>query len=202
VLDAGCGTGGLLRRLAEARTGRRLVGVEYVAPAARRAREKARAEMVVGDVNLLPFAAASFGAAVSIDVICHGGVEPARALAELRRVIAPGGTLVLNLPAYEWLKSAHDARVHTVRRYTAGSARRMLEAAGFAGVAARYWNGFLLPLMVVQRKLLARGPDAPSDVIRFPPWLDSTLFAVAEAERRLAAPLPAGGSVLVTATRP
>ena len=67
--------------------------------------------------------------------------------------------------------------------------------------APRYWNGLLLPLMVVQRKLLARHAAA-SDVAPFPPWLDAMFHAMTEIERRLPFRLPAGGSVLATAERP
>jgi hypothetical protein len=121
-------------------------------------------------------------------------------------VLAPGGTLVLNLPAYAWMHSAHDERVHNSRRFTAGSARALLERAGFAAIEARYWNALLLPLMVLQRKVLkSDAAHDSSDVAPFPPWLDATLFGVTAAERalaRLGLRYPAGGSILVVATRP
>lgn len=205
LLDAGCGTGGLLRVLARDLAAQQPVGLEYRPEAARRAADKSGRPVTAGDANRLPFPDASFGAAVSVDVICHAGVEPARALAELHRVLRPGGTLVLNLPAYDWLRSAHDARVHNARRFTRAGATRLLEQAGFAAIAGRYWNGLLLPLMVLQRKLLQRRADAPSDVTEFPPLLDSMLHTVSEAERWLGARglgMPAGGSVLMLATRP
>ena len=201
-LDVGCGTGGLLRRLRGAAP---LAGVEFHPAAAARARAKSGAAVAAGDVNALPFADGRFGALVSIDVLCHRGVTEALALAEMRRVLAPGGTLVLNLPAFNWLFSAHDARVHNARRYTAGGAVALLRQAGFADVEARYWNSLLLPLMVAQRKLRAAAPDAASDVAPFPPWLDRTLHAATRAEAglaRLGLRFPAGGSVLVVATRP
>jgi len=135
-------------------------------------------------------------------VLCHGAVDPEAALAELHRVLRPGGLLVVNMPAYGWLLSAHDRHVHNVRRWTARETRATLRRAGFAHVRTRYWNGLLLPLMLVQRKLLARGDNAASDVAPFSPWLDATLHAITAIERRLPAPLPAGGSVLATAIRP
>lgn len=204
LLDAGCGTGGLMRRVADELPASAPVGLDFMPQAAARAARKSGRPVTAGDTNRLPFPDASFGAAVSIDVICHAGVDPAVALAELHRVLRPGGTLVLNLPAYEWLTSAHDVRVHNARRFTAGGARRLAEAAGFVRIAARYWNGLLLPLMILQRKVLHRRPDAPSDVTEFPRWVDATLHAVSELERRISPvlPMPAGGSVLLVATRP
>lgn len=199
VLDGGCGTGGLLAALAGV-PGVNPVGLEFAALAAVRAAEKSGAPVAGGSINALPFADASFAAAVSADVLCHAGVDPAAALAELRRVLVPGGRLVLNMPAYQWLLSAHDRRVHNSRRVTAGSLRAMLAASGFVRIRARYWNSLLLPLMVAQRKLLTRD-DAASDVAAFPPRQDAIFFAVTEIERHLPA-LPAGGSVLAIAESP
>ncbi|MDR3537286.1 MAG: class I SAM-dependent methyltransferase [Acetobacteraceae bacterium] len=201
VLDAGCGTGGLLAMLRRRAPALAPVGVEWSDAAAHRAAAKSGAPVVRGSVNALPFAAASFDAAVTADVLCHAAVDPAQALAELHRVLRPGGRLVVNMPAYAWLASAHDARVHNARRQNAAQTRAMLQDAGFTQVRAHYWNGLLLPLMIVQRKVLARG-DAASDVAPFPPWLDAIFRGMTECERRLPIPLPAGGSVLAIAERP
>jgi SAM-dependent methyltransferase len=204
VLDAGCGTGGFLARLKAAWPGVEATGLEYNADAAARARAKSGAPVVNGSVLTMPFADASFEAVTSMDVLCHAAVEPATALAEMRRILAPGGRLVLNLPAFQWLLSAHDHRVHNVRRFTASEVARMLTDAGFSVVTAHYWNGLLLPLMVLQRKILASMPEAESDVAAFPPWQDRMLFGITEVERQLArlrVSVPAGGSVLAIATR-
>ena len=201
ILDAGCGTGGFLAMLGRGRPDLIRFGVEWDATASSRARSKSEAEIARGSVNALPFADDSFDAAVSADVLCHAAVDPAAALTELKRVLRPGGRLVVNMPAYQWMLSAHDRRVHNVRRLTASATAAMLRQAGFKRVRARYWNGLLLPLMVVQRKILARG-DAVSDVAPFPPWLDGILHGMTEFERHLPFPLPVGGSVLAIAEKP
>ena len=143
--------------------------------------------VTVGTVNTLPFADASFGAVVSLDVLSHAAVQPSQALSEMVRVLAPGGVLLVNLPAFDWLRSAHDIRVQNARRFTDGGTRDLLAAAGLTGIRTCYWNALLLPLMVAQRKLVARAPDHGSDVALFPPWLNRTLHAVTLLERRLMA---------------
>jgi SAM-dependent methyltransferase len=200
VLDAGCGTGGLLAALAARRPDLSLVGVEWSHRAAARAAAKSGAPVARGSVMALPLADGSVDAAVAADVLCHAEVDPDAAAAELHRVLRPGGLVAVNMPAYGWLASAHDRRVHNARRHTRGQLRDLLRSAGFECVSVRYWNALLLPLMVVQRKVLARG-DAASDVADFPPWLDATLHGMTRLERRLGLPFPAGGSVLAVARR-
>lgn len=204
VLDAGCGTGGLLSRLVAARPDLRLAGLEYDAEAAAIARGKTGLPVTAGSVHAMPFADASFAAIVSADVLCHAGVDPAPALAEFLRCLRPGGLLVLNLPAYAWMASAHDMHVRNARRFTAGSARQMVQAAGFTAVTAGYWNSLLFPLMLLHRLVAGRG-RAGSDVQAFPPWQDRLFFSATVAEGGLARAglaLPFGGSVWIQARKP
>ena len=205
LLDAGCGTGGFLARLRQRWPDAAAEGLEYNPEAAARAAAKSGWPVATGSVLEMPYPDAAFATVTSMDVLCHAAVEPAAALAEMHRVLAPGGRLVLNLPAFMWLHSAHDIRVHNARRFTAPQVRALLAAAGFASVKTRYWNALLLPLMVLQRKIMAAAPEDRSDVAAFPPWQNATLLAVTELERhcaRLGLPFPAGGSVLAVATRP
>ena len=69
VLDAGCGTGGFLRKLAAARPDLELVGLEWDGAAAVRAGSKAARSIARGSVNAPPFADRSFDAVVSADVL-------------------------------------------------------------------------------------------------------------------------------------
>ena len=196
VLDAGCGTGGWLARLEGG-----AMGVEFNPGAAARAAAKSGCAVAVGSVNALPFGDGVFGAVVSADVLCHAAVRPEAALAEFRRVLRPGGRLVVNMPAYGWMMSAHDRRVHNARRVPRGGLARMLGAAGFARVRARYWNSLLFPLMAGQRLVVSRG-EAASGVAAFPPWQDRALYGITALERRLPFALPFGGSVLAIAESP
>jgi ubiquinone/menaquinone biosynthesis C-methylase UbiE len=201
VLDAGCGTGGFLRRLAESRPATSRIGVEFMPPAARIALARSATPICVGSVNGLPVREASVGAVVSADVLCHGKVDQQAALAEFRRVLAPGGVLVLNLPAFRWMFSAHDRAVHTTRRYTRAEVAALLTGAGFRVVRVRYWNSLLFPLMMLQRLVLARNAAA-SDVRLYPAPIEALFRAVTAIERGLNLSLPFGGSVLAVAQKP
>ncbi len=200
LLDAGCGTGGMLARLAPGPLAERALGLEHDALAAGLAAKKSGRPVVVGSVNELPLLSGALAAYVSLDVFSHGNVDPDRALAEAHRCLAPRGIVVLNLPAYDWLLSAHDRRVHNVRRFTRGRARALLARHGFHVVRSSYWNCLLFPLMLLHR--LTERADAASDVRDYPPWLDALFSAALAVERAVIAlgiGLPFGGSLIVVA---
>lgn len=202
ALDAGCGTGGMLRVLGPAVATRPTIGLEYDPVAAGLAKAKADRPVVSGSVNELPLGNGTLGAYVSLDVLCHANVDPARALKEAYRCLAPGAIAVFNLPAYSWMLSAHDRRVHNARRFTRGEARSLIAAPGFRIVRASYWNTLLFPLMLIHR--LAERGDAESDVRDYPRWLDaifSTALAIERAALGAGLSLPFGGSLMIVAVR-
>lgn len=202
VLDAGCGTGGMLARLGPAVAGRPTIGLEFDGLAAILAATKSGRPIASGSVNELPFGDGALAGYVSLDVLCHGGVEPERAVREAARCLRPGAVALFNLPAYGWLLSAHDKRVHNVRRFTRGQVSALLAGHGFRIIKSSYWNTVLFPLMLLHR-LTARD-DAASDVRDFPRWLDA-LFSAALAIERMAITagfsLPFGGSLMILARR-
>jgi SAM-dependent methyltransferase len=202
VLDAGCGTGGMLARLGAAVAGHPTLGLEYDPVAASLAAAKSGRPVASGSVNEMPLGDVCLGGYVSLDVLCHGGVDPARALGEARRCLKPGAIAVFNLPAYDWLLSAHDKRVHNVRRFHRGQARALLAGHGFRILRSTYWNTLLFPLMLLHR--LLGSDDADSDVRDYPRWLDALFSAALAIERAVIATgfsLPFGGSLLVVAVR-
>ena len=206
VLDAGCGTGGLLVSLRDRMPSLELFGLELDPTAAGVAQSASGRPIAGGSVNRLPFRGGTFAAIVSADVLCHRGVEEIAALREFRRCLRPGGLLVLNLPAYGWLLSQHDLAVHNVRRYTAGGTRSLLASAGFARIRTSYWNTLLFPLMVLKRKLGWHREGMPaSDVVLMPAPVERLFAAIVALEATLLGSglrFPFGGSVLATAVRP
>jgi SAM-dependent methyltransferase len=149
ILDAGCGSGRNMIELARHGT---VTGVELSDTSVALARERGAGEVIEGSVLDMGFAADSFDLAVSLDVIEHLEDDLA-ALRELRRVVAPGGSLLVTVPAYQWLWSGHDEINHHHRRYTRRSLQRVAEQAGWEQARTTYFNSLLLPAAIVLRVL-------------------------------------------------
>jgi SAM-dependent methyltransferase len=161
ILDAGCGTGGDALFLQRYGT---VVGLDYAFEAVDFGSERLPGRLLRGSVLELPYANASFDLVTSFDVLYHRGVpDEAPALAEVRRVLRPGGRLLIRLPAYEWLRSRHDRQVHTRRRYTAGEVRALLETAGFRVERLTYVLSLIFPLPATLRLLERFTPDTGAE---------------------------------------
>lgn len=100
----------------------------------------------IADLNAVPFRAAVFDAVVNIVTLEHVR-EPLRVLAELCRVLKPGGSLLLVVP-HEW--EEHQTP-HDYFRYTRYGAAWLLEQAGFTGLAIRPVGGYF---RLMSRRLL------------------------------------------------
>ena len=84
------------------------------------------------------------------------------ALREMLRVVRPGGSLVITVPAYQWLWSNHDVINHHFRRYTSRTLSRATTKAGWKTVRLSYFNAALLPVAIPYRLFArARTSKAP-----------------------------------------
>ena len=152
----------------------------------------------------LPFADGSFRASTSLDVIEHLDDDVA-GLREYRRVVADGGLVVVAVPAYRWAWSDHDVALGHRRRYTKGSLRRSVEAAGLRVERVTYFHSWLVPPALVLRRTpvgrLLKGSAEEASFVS--PRVNALLRAVAEVERRVLRriDLPLGLSVLAVARR-
>lgn len=203
LLDCGSGTGGFAKRLLAQIPHAEVTGVDIDGTAVQIYAEKTRRPVVRGSVNELAFSPDQFDLIVSSDVLCHRAVNETAAISELRRCLKPGGILLLNLPAYNWMKASHDVHVHTERRYTAGEAARKLRTAGFTIREATYRNSLLFPVMAFWRLTFGRFASK-SDVDDFPAWQEMLFGKVIAFENTLARRgirFPFGGSVYVHAVK-
>lgn len=215
VLDAGCGTGETLRFLSSRLSPSYLGGFDSSATALDFAREKAPdADLYASDICDPELRSFDLDLIVSLDVIYIPGA--ARAADGLRRLVSqlrPGGLFIVNLPAYEWMRSEHDLAIHTSERYTRPRVDRLLGAAGLEVAFSSYRLCALFPMVVASRLgSLWRTSHSPgdrdqarSDLHSVPgPALSRLLLACVRAENALLSrgtALPWGSSVFAVGRR-
>ncbi len=205
VLDAGCGTGGLILRFQDWHPEWNYAGIDFMPIACDLARRRCGSgvDLRVASITALPFADASFDAVISADVVCQ--VEnPEVAAAEFFRVLKPGGVVVINVPAYMWMWSYHDDSCQTKHRYTRPEIAGLLRGAEFSGAHTTHWNALPLPVVWSKRKLFRTRRDT-SDVKDYPRAVDAVfggLMAIEHAWRRLGGNWAWGTSVFGAARKP
>lgn len=205
LLDAGCGTGGMILRLRQEQPAWRWSGIDFMPIACELARQRCGAgvEIREASVTALPFADESFDGVVSADVLCQI-VDADLAVKEFFRVLRPGGVAVINVPAYMWMWSYHDDSCQTKHRYTRPEVEALMREAGFADRRTTHWNALPFPLVWAKRKLLRSDQDT-SDVKDYSAPIDAMFRAMMAVEH---AWLKAGGtwawgtSVLAVARKP
>lgn len=201
LLDAGCGTGNNLAHLA-ARG--RPFGVDLSEEALRFCLTR-RVTVARASVLALPFRDGSFDLVTSFDVLYHRWVSDDRAAAaELARVLAPGGLLLVRVPALRLLWGAHDEAVLSRHRYTRGEVERLLRAAGLELLRASYCNTLLFPLLLARRTLDRLLGRHGSDVGFLPAPFEWLFRLLLRLEARLIPhlALPVGASVTALARKP
>lgn len=192
ALDIGAAGGGNTRVLQ--RHGWSSVAVEYGHDGATAARRRAL-PTVRGDGRHLPFRSESTGLVVAFDVLEHIE-DDERVVAEMRRVLQPGGSALITVPCDMKLWSAHDVAVGHVRRYTRDTLRTVLEKGGLRIDRLVSWNVLLRPTAAYVRKR-----STTSDLRKMNPVVNAALSAVIASERFLPVQSLPGVSLMAQAVR-
>jgi SAM-dependent methyltransferase len=203
ILDAGCGTGGILNKIKEHA---KAVGVEIHDIALNFCKTRGIKHLVKASVTALPFVSGAFDFVISLDVIYHLAVkDDIQALEEFRRVCKDAGKIIINVPAYDWLKSYHDRRIHTRYRYTLTELKDRLEKAGLTPEKITYWNFFLFPLIAIDRLLdrFFKIRKTGSTLKPLPKCLNQLLYKILTLEHLLIrrTQLPVGSSIFCVALK-
>lgn len=175
-----------------------LLGLDMWLPACQCTKLRSAKPVIQGDVNCLPFADNSIDCIMSADVLYHEGILPEKALLEAFRCLRPEGILITNVPAYEWLRSYHDERVKTGKRFRRSEVASLLESSGFDVVYNTYWNTLLFPVMVLRRKVF-KPVSGASDVILYPKAIEWFFRFIMTLEFKFLSQrgtFPFGGSIL------
>jgi len=196
ILDVGCGAGLFFDAL---ESFGHVEGIESDATAVGQS-GKWRSRIVVGELDDSYEPASSYELIVMLDVIEHL-TDPDRVLRRAARILAPRGHLLVTVPAFNWLWTAHDDLNHHVTRYTARGIRDAFERAGLATVESGYlFQSLVLPKLLVRLKESIRPrpfrvPTTPATAV------NNAVQTWFRMEHAVAGWLPFGGSVMAIATK-
>lgn len=204
VLDLGCGTGGMLRRLQDRFENVKSFGIDYYAVALNFAKQVTPCPLLRADAKNLPFQRGSFDVVLCLDVLYTKEVFPAfdAVLGEIRHLLTKQGILILQVPAYKALQSQHDVNVHGVHRFTAKEVRDGLQRAGFSRICVYYRYNLLLVAAWIARKIFLRHTQQ-SQVSVPSRFINASLYRYSKAESSLnrRVSIPFGLSVFAVAHR-
>lgn len=203
ILDAGCGTGYLAKRLEKYG---QVWGID-INPYAISFAKRRGVKVKKSSVTKIPFQTNNFDVVVSVDVIYHKEVrDDKKAIREFLRVLKPGGILILRVPANKWLKLTHDRHVHTRERYDKKELRNKLIKVGFRIEKLSFVNSLLLPIAVIQQiwENIFQPESTSSAIGPLPSLINKTLthFLSIERDILLKIDLPFGIGLIAVCRKP
>jgi len=201
LLDLGCGTGLQLRELSV--RGYRMLGVDVRPEGLMETRAALPGARVLrGSATKLPLADHSLGGVLLLDVLEH--VDDGAALAEVRRVLRPGGAAVITVPALPFLWSHRDEAAGHLRRYTRRGLSRAVSLAGLELMELRFYQFLLFPVVLLSR-LVGRWSAGMERVEERPGApLNALLARIARLDASLGRviPWPWGSSLVAVCRKP
>ena len=200
LLDVGCGTGSNLEafsQLADA------VGIDMSTDALAFCRTRGVQHVALSAVERLPFPDATFDVITAMDMLEHTD-DDLSALTELRRVLKPGGLLLVTVPAYGFLWSEHDEALKHRRRYTAHELRNKMTVTDFRIERTSYFiTALFFPILAmrIHQGLFKKSTHPQTSIRMLPRWLNASLVGLLGVERRVfrRVNLPFGVSIVALA---
>jgi SAM-dependent methyltransferase len=201
ILEIGCGTGHNLPMLA--RFGE-VDAIEIDEAARGIAAERLGKAVGAAPLPTLPgVARGRYDLIAVLDVVEHIG-DDVGALRGMAECLAPGGRILITVPAHQWMWSAHDIVNHHHRRYSKASLAKAIAAARLRHNGLRYFNSLLFPVAVAARVAgRLTGKDDSDDSPPARP-INAALEKIFGLERHLVGrvPLPPGLSIITLASKP
>ena len=207
ILEIGCSGGPTIQQLL-ADGYRHITGIDISAEGIELCHRQGLADTHVMDAQKIAFGDGEFDVITASDVLEHLADAPG-ALREWRRLLKPGGVLIVFVPAFQFLWTEHDELNRHFQRFTRPRLCRLLVEAGFAVERSSYWDcAIFIPVVLVRtfrRVFRIKLGSSAGDMFMPPPLVNRALLDLLRCENWLmkrGVNFPFGVSVMAVARKP
>lgn len=189
ILDIGCGTGETLTYLHTLFPTSRLYGIDTSEDAVSYSHKRGHKNVTKADARRLPYPANTFDLVLFLDVLEHIK-DDAQALLEVKRVLVPGGKIIITSPALPFLWSDHDKNQGHFRRYMRRDIDSLSTKSRLHIERMGYFNFFLSPIIIIVRLLgklpylhfIVQYDNGINYQVVYHPFINKVLIAIFKAE--------------------
>lgn len=204
ILDAGCGTGKMMEVLQKYGL---VYGIDHSEDAVSFAKKRGLDHIFIGDLNDYCFEEDSYDSVICLDVLYHTAIkDDLMVVKKFYDALKKDGLLIINLPAFEYLKRPHDLVVHTRKRYRKREFVSQLKEIGFSVISSSYRMPHLYFIILISKlfrgKMNSEKPE--SDLKELPAWLNTLLIFFGRAENAVikgGVSIPVGSSLFIVAKK-
>jgi len=209
LMDLGCGVGGMLAPMAEYG---KVIGTDVTWKGLEHCTRRGFPRLLASHGTHGPIRDNSLDCITAFDALEH--IEhDVDAMADIYRMLKPGGILIASCPAYQFLFAQQDRVTHHFRRYTRGEMTSKAKSVGFEVLKSSYINFWLFPgilpavlgLKLLQSVTKPDDDNAGSNVgIGIPQWMNSMLAGIFSSEAQVLklVSAPTGHSVIMVVRKP
>ena len=202
ILDVGCGGGGNILFLKKFGS---VAGIDPSVDAINFCNNKGFKDLIIGTAGEIPYPNEFFDLATAFDILEHLE-DDSVALREMKRIIKPGGLIMVTIPALPFLWSPHDDYLGHKRRYRKRELKEKFRAFGLDVLESSYFIIPTVPVIILRRfleKVFQSNNQPHSFDITLPKWLNAIMIGWLKIERLCLkiSPIPIGSSLYVIAKK-
>lgn len=204
MFDAGCGTGRMMEILQKYGS---ISGIDFSADAIGFAERRGLKNIELGDLNGYNFENDSLDVIVCLDVLYHTGIPNDMAVVDkFYDALKKDGILIINLPAFGYLKRSHDVVVHAKKRYRKNAFVKELKTTGFSIVNSSYRMPHLYFIILITKWIHKnrKSNESESDLKELPAWLNKLFYNFGRIENwwlTRGFSIPLGSSLFIVAKK-
>jgi len=204
MIDFGCGTGAMLETLSEFGE---VTGVDFSDKALEYCKSKFDGKLLQVNLNEKILLEDKYDIAVAMDVLEHLD-DDYTGLCNMKNALINGGNLIITVPAFMFMWSAHDDNNFHKRRYTAKNLKQLLLKAGFEIKYLSYYNFWIFPIVAFLRvffNLFKFNKNSEAENKKSNKFVNGLLYRIFKSEKLFVSrniSLPFGVSLITVAKKP